>query len=234
MEVGACGFEKKNIAPVNAPSARAEIIMNNFELNSKGYWNYRYQTDWDYYGGMEQTVFFCKLALNHLPSWLLEEIHSNSYRICDVGCAGGEGVHLLSQYFPSSSVMGIDFSDEAVKKASRRYPKLQFRCENLEAMTGDYDVIFSSNVIEHFKDPIAILNSLLNYANKYVFILVPFQEYDNISNEHVFIFDYDTFPPRIGRFQIKYTVEIDCKSMPNTYWPGKQLLVIYSNTQNCP
>lgn len=41
--------------------------------------------------------------------------------IADLGCAGGEGTHELSLIYPSSRIMGVDLSEECVKKARQKY-----------------------------------------------------------------------------------------------------------------
>ena len=43
--------------------------MNNDNLNSKEYWDHRFETDWEAMHGREQSQFFAKLALEHFPSW---------------------------------------------------------------------------------------------------------------------------------------------------------------------
>ena len=58
--------------------------------------------------------------------------------------------------------------------------------------------------------------------------MVPFQEYNRID-EHFYTFDYKSFPLKLNNFVLTYFKVID--SNPE-YWPGKQLLVIYSKQES--
>ncbi|MFC1921511.1 class I SAM-dependent methyltransferase [Chloroflexota bacterium] len=66
-------------------------------------------------------------------------------RIIDLGCGRGWITNTLSKY---GEVMGVDLSIEA---ASRLYPGLKFQQANIvsEKIEGKYDVVVSSEVIEH-------------------------------------------------------------------------------------
>ena len=45
--------------------------MNDEEMiNSEGYWNKRFSTDWEEQKGRGQTAFFGTLALELLPGWV--------------------------------------------------------------------------------------------------------------------------------------------------------------------
>jgi len=66
-------------------------------------------------------------------------------RILDVGCGRGWLTQELSRF---GSVVGVDFS---VQEARRCYPNLSFKEANivLQFPKGTYDVVVSSEVIEH-------------------------------------------------------------------------------------
>jgi teichuronic acid biosynthesis glycosyltransferase TuaH len=205
--------------------------MTNLKVNSKDYWDMRFRTDWEIQQGREQTTFFCNIILTYLPEWLTVDIKYNHLSICDAGCADGDAVHMLSKFFPHSKVEGVDFSKEAIERAKKYYPDHSFYCSSIEDITKEYDVILSSNTLEHFQQPFAVLKHLLKKAKKHVILLLPFQEYNRIE-EHFFTFDYDSFPLKIDEFALTHYTEIDAASMPNTLWGGKQILVVYSNCRN--
>ncbi|HEX5944010.1 MAG TPA: class I SAM-dependent methyltransferase, partial [Anaerolineales bacterium] len=164
--------------------------MNNDNLNSKEYWDHRFETDWEAMHGREQSQFFAKLALEHLPSWFFTLARTQEFTFCDWGCAEGDGTKVLSSYFGPDRVCGIDFSEKAIEKARNLYNDLQFLVEDWLAETGrktSYDVVFSSNTLEHFRRPYDILSRLLERAGKCVVLLLPFREYD-LHPEH-----YHTF-----------------------------------------
>ena len=79
-------------------------------------------------------------------------------KVLELGCRGGELLHALE---PSFGV-GIDFSEQALVKARKRYPHLQFICAdahelNLGDQTFDYIVI--SDLVNDLWDVQTVLDS---------------------------------------------------------------------------
>ncbi|MFH1584673.1 MAG: methyltransferase domain-containing protein, partial [Patescibacteria group bacterium] len=76
----------------------------------------------------------------------LAKIPKRPLQILDAGCGRGWLTEVLSHY---GSVVGVDLF---VQEARKRYPKLAFREANiaLRFPKGTYDVVVSSEVIEHF------------------------------------------------------------------------------------
>ena len=87
-------------------------------INSKEYWNHRFDTDWLDYAGDRQTIFFADLLCQMLPEELVKEIRANEYSVCDMGCALGEGVPIYTRKF-GVDVDGMDFSEEAIKRQQK-------------------------------------------------------------------------------------------------------------------
>lgn len=198
--------------------------------NSEDYWDMLFTHTWEARRGRGQTIFFANVALDHFPDWFKEEIDSHSYSICDVGCALGDGVDVIAKAFPSSKVIGIDFSEEAINKAKQYYPSYTFEVADILQMTDQYDVIFSSNTLEHFHDPFPILHKMLQHSNKYLVLLLPFQD-DTGTYEHFFRFDYEHFPEKIDEFRLTFLKEIDCHLIANTHWDAKQILAVYKKEE---
>jgi SAM-dependent methyltransferase len=195
-------------------------------VNSEAFWNRLFTHTWEARSGREQTIFFANVALVHFPQWLKEEIHSYAYSICDVGCALGDALPVFAKAFPKSALSGIDFSGEAIQKAKKLYPLYSFSEEDILKMSKRYDIIFSSNTLEHFHDPFPIAHKLLDQANKYLVLLLPFQD-DTGTYEHFFRFDYEHFPETLHGCRLSFLKVIDCHLLPNSYWNAKQVLVIY-------
>ena len=76
--------------------------MNNDHLNSKEYWDHRFEADWEAMHGREQSHFFAKLALEHLPSWFFTLARTQEFTFCDWGCAEGDGTEVLC-----SAILGL-------------------------------------------------------------------------------------------------------------------------------
>ena len=197
-------------------------------INSKAYWDGRFSTgNWVNSHGGAQTEFFTEIAIRNLPVWLIEHINRDSLEVCDVGCAQGEGCALLKKTFTNSRIIGIDFSESALLIAREKFPSIEFFCESIHALQARHDVIYASNVLEHFENPIEVIQKLLDQTNHYLVILVPFQERHRFG-EHLATFDYHSFPLRVGGFQLTYHKEMNCAPEPNTRYHGLQILVIYA------
>lgn len=200
-------------------------------INTKPYWENRFSQDWDKNNGPSQTQFFCELATKLIPKWTKDSINSTDMSICDWGCAEGEGTEILSKFF-NTAVTGVDFSETAIKKAKDRYPHLNFSSENFLSSKIDtsFNVIFSSNTLEHFDDPWKVFESLSERATDYIILLLPFKEINPIE-EHFYSFDFNNIPTNLNGFRLCHSMASDTGSMVPTYWPGDQILLIFSNKQ---
>lgn len=195
------------------------------DINSKSYWDNRFLQDWDLNSGREQTLYFCNLTLNLLPDWMINSL-DNGLTFADIGCAEGDCTNFLAQKFPSSKFTGIDFSSEAIAKASSTFPNEEFIASDIKEINRTFDVVFSSNTLEHFHRPFEILDYLFNCSNQYVIILLPFQERERFR-EHFYTFEYKDFKLQNGDFTLVYSREYDCSKVDNIFWAGKQILLIY-------
>ncbi len=190
------------------------------KINSKGYWNLRFSTgDWEKKGGKEQTEYFYNLLLDNLPEAVKENFKKEKLSICDVGCAEGDGTNLLQERFQNCSVTGVDIADAAIEIAKKNYPKIKYTTE----LNQNYDVVVSSNTLEHFEDPTQHLKELFLHSKKYVVILIPFEEYERIP-EHFFTFEYSYFKMKYFDFSLIFFNEINGDDL---YWNGKQLLLVF-------
>lgn len=208
-----------------------KLMENNFEVNSKKYWDVRFVNDWESNHGREQTKFFAGIAVDNLPHWLVNNINTNKYTVCDVGCAEGDAVPILNNKLYKAKVCGIDFSEEAILKAKKNYPNYEFQQGAIEGIEKNYDVLFCSNVLEHFVNPFDMLENMLNKTNKHLILLVPFQEYIRTTNEHFFTFDYEHFPILLNGFNLSYYKEIDGSKIENTLWSLKQIMLVYTRKE---
>lgn len=195
-----------------------------------------FASGWKEKEGNQQTIFFCNIALNNFPKWLTNDLR-RGVSLADVGCAMGECVNIFQKKFKKSKVVGIDFSPVAIEQAKKLFPENNFYCESLTDLKRRYDAIFCSNTLEHFQNPLIKLKKLMSFVNKYVIILVPFQEYER-SPFHTYTFDYQNFPLAISDFTLAFSKVITTWNIPDNRWPGtpkspgKQILVIYAKHRN--
>jgi len=83
---------------------------------------------------------------------------------------------VFRRHFPHASLIGCDFSGTAVARASERYGDIAgFEVSRLEDIKGHYDVIYSSNTLEHFADYQHKARHMLAHCD-HLSILVPYSE----------------------------------------------------------
>lgn len=197
------------------------------KVNDKEYWDDRFKGDWLKNDGDKQSVFFAEVAISIMPDSFKKLIKNLKFSILDWGCAEGDGTNIIGKNFSDSDIFGLDFSSIAVHNARIKYPHLKFYSKKLEDLNEKFDIIFSSNCLEHFKDPKSILKNYFKFSKNYVVLMVPFQEF-NLHSEHFYSFNYDSFDIyKDGYFLIYYKI-IDTSSLENSLWPGKQILLIYA------
>jgi 2-polyprenyl-3-methyl-5-hydroxy-6-metoxy-1,4-benzoquinol methylase len=200
--------------------------MKSFAPTSAVYWDIRFLTDWENLNGREQTRFFANLILQYLPETLRDEIQDQTYDICDIGCALGDAIPVYTQTFPTSSIVGVDFSTEAITKARRYYSDGTFQIQAMGELTQQYDVVVCSNVLSLFRDPFAVIRQLLNSVKRYLILLVPLHIKAEMY-ENQYTFEPDSFPNSIGDFQLVQMQEIDCSQIAPNSCNAQEALVVY-------
>lgn len=207
--------------------------MSDAQINSDVYWEGRFATDWEACGGPPQSRFFARLAVDNLPAWLWGEIGRGSLTLCDWGCAQGDGTDVLAGYVAAARLTGVDFSSVAVEQAARRYPAIRFLCEDWLSpsarMEERFDLVFSSNTLEHFHEPYKVADILSGYARKGLILVLPYRELDRID-EHFFTFLPHNLPLRLDNgFRLIWSRVVDCRDHPQTFWSGEQIILLYAD-----
>lgn len=198
------------------------------DVNSKDYWDRRFHEDWEDCNGPFQTEMFARVALRSMPGWLVQDVRTRSLSIVDVGCAEGDAVNLLSKYFAGSDVVGCDFSTVAIAKAQERYPELSFFCGDAADVGRAFDVVFCSNVMEHFSDPLQLMDRLSRVALRHLILMVPVWELRRHS-EHEYTFQASSFPSVLSDGKVGTVFDIvNTSRYPEKFWEGWQGFVVYS------
>ena len=205
-------------------------------INSMLYWNDRFSTDWEACQGREQSRFFAQLAIDELPAWFKRVVASENMTICDWGCAEADGTEVLASFFGYDKVTGVDFSEIAIHRARELYHNLELRVEDwlsekTEPNGKNYDVVFSSNTLEHFYQPYEILKTIARFANKLVVLVLPYRELERIAEHH-----YTFLPENIplladGSLMLVHATAIDSAKLSPTYWLGQQIVLIYARKE---
>ncbi len=203
-------------------------------INSDSYWNRRFSNDWDTNEGPEQSVFFAHLLLRNLPSWFIDYTKKQTSTAADWGCAEGQGTEYWASRLTATRFLGIDFSDIAITKASAQAKLANFACENWLgegfSRPDRFDFVFSSNTLEHFEDPLPVLNNIARHASKAVVLALPYKEMERID-EHFHTFLPDNLPTRLSNgFRLVWSRVANCDEISHSYWNGKQIFLIYAET----
>ncbi len=175
----------------------------------------------------KQGKYFASIIALYLPRKLDTQIRKERLSILDFGCSCGHLVKLFSETYPLSFVQGVDTDKTRIEIARSYYPECHFTEGNILDLHRTYDCIFSSNVLEHFENPLDVLrNTLIPHANRYIVTLVPYRELNRMDG-HVFTFHRDSFPNEIDHFCLIYEKIINCGMNRHDCWPGYQFLTIY-------
>lgn len=197
------------------------------KINSKGYWDNRFLTNWKEFDGNEQTKYFAEILCEMLPEWLVHEVNEKRYSICDLGCAEGDALRIFEKYFMTSEIVGEDFSEKAIGNALNKYPEFQYRVSNILEPKDEskYQVVICSNVLEHFEQTYKVLENICERSEKYTVIMLPYREELGKIEEHEKNFFTKDIPMQIGENQLIYAKSMDCKSV---YYPYEQIVLVYS------
>lgn len=207
--------------------------VNQSGVNSEDYWDLRFRDDWDEKSGDKQSKFFMNIAFEMIPEWLDEYLKKGGVSFLDWGCAEGDGTVLLAKKYKKTKFTGIDFAKSAIERADLRYGKeanLQYRAIDIltEKYSEKYNVVFCSNVLEHFHDPWSIFEKVSTFAEDVFVMMVPFNEDpSNLHFEHFHSFSSKEFTLvspdwTIAHFSLKNTA-----ALKESYWLGQQALVIF-------
>ena len=149
-------------------------------LNTKSYWNNRFSSgDWEQKKGRLQTRQFAISQIQYLKI-------SKDFRgtILDFGCGLGDAIPIYKKRFPNAKLIGIDISEEAIKKCKATYGHLaEFNCGTFTDVPN-VDIIIASNVFEHLSDDKIIASHLLKKC-KQLNIIVPYNELIFPNSEHI-------------------------------------------------
>ncbi|ABS25614.1 trans-aconitate 2-methyltransferase [Anaeromyxobacter sp. Fw109-5] len=197
-------------------------------VNSPEYWEARFASgDWETRHGPEQSRFFAELALSLVAPSVRDDLRERRASVCDWGCGEGEGTAALAAAWGGRAT-GVDVSPTAVARARARHPGVSFAV-SVSGLDREYDVLFTSNTLEHFSDPWGVLSSMLARVTRYAIVLVPFEERDRIE-EHAFTFELESFPLTLGGFELVDLRIARCAGMPGSFWAGDQALAIYARS----
>lgn len=114
---------------------------------------------------------------------LLEQVRFSSF--LDVGCAEGYFVNLVRRLFRAEGY-GIDIASSGVRRARELYdiPGAAADAVRLPFRDKTFDVVLSSETLEHVADPAAVIRELVRVARHYVILSTPAARDEATLAEH--------------------------------------------------
>lgn len=133
-------------------------------------------------------------ASNPLQQFLINNYYKNLLAvikdlpietILDVGCGEGFTLNKISEAGIGKKLVGVDFFDTAVEIGKKMHPKLALKQGNiykLEYKNNSFDLVMSTEVLEHLEDPKKGLKELMRVSKKYILLSVPNEPFFMIAN----------------------------------------------------
>ena len=126
------------------------------------------------------------------------KVLKSSQKVLEVGCGTGDLSAWIAGEF-GSDVTGIDISTRAIAIAKNEFHNCRFETKSYEAITDKYDLIVSSNTLEHFKNIHGVLRAWFDIA-PLVMLIIPYKQVLGMIADqaegglkHVSAFDDDSF-----------------------------------------
>lgn len=125
---------------------------------------------WEANRGRQQTRGFAECFVRHVT------IPFSAFSLLDVGCALGDAVPVLAAAYPGARLYGCDVSSVAVGRCRAEYgASAEFFTAGFENLADEWDVIYCSNVLEHFPEYDVIARALLRRC-RVLYIMTPYYE----------------------------------------------------------
>lgn len=125
---------------------------------------------WEAFGGRRQTRLFAEAFTRNSD---LDP--DQAFSLLDVGCALGDAIVHFASVYPRAELYGIDFSATAIDRCRQLHRSARFSQADMLSLTGHYDIIYVSNVLEHFVDFRERARYLAGHCSR-LCIMVPFLE----------------------------------------------------------
>ena len=171
---------------------------------------------WDQNQGAKQTRLFAECFHKHTKVPFAGE-----FSVLDIGCALGDALPVWKQHYPQARLFGCDVAQSAISRCRERYGTVaEFFVAGFEDVQGTWEVIYCSNVLEHFEQHVEIADALLAHC-RVLYIMTPYAEIGTANTQgsfHVASFFEGTFEKLVDQdccTEIGFQI-IDC---PHTWDP---------------
>lgn len=196
-------------------------------LNSREWWEQHFLEKWEAEGGPARTRQFMQLFLEGISEPDRTFLLLGGPTVLDWGCAFGDGVDELRRAAPGAQVSGLDFSHCAIAHARARYPDAEFLHSADGTIQRLFDVVITSNCLQHFANPLEIASHHLNSCRLLYGIMVPYNEWP-FDPSHRAQFREESFPARLGGFE---RIQVQLVRPDPSVWNGEQIVVLYGSLE---
>lgn len=117
-----------------------------------------------------------ELIISYAPPLGEKCILSECRSILDAGCGEGNVTNFVRNIAKGAKIDAFDISDKVITDAKVNFPEINFftgSMYDINKGNNSYDLVMSSEVLEHMDDPDRALRELMRVSDKYIFISVP-------------------------------------------------------------
>lgn len=118
-----------------------------------------------------------KLLIDNFEKTLANEIKKLDINaILDAGCGEGFTLEYLRVRNIGKSYEGIDFLQKAVEIGNKVHPKIKLKQASIYELPykdNSFDLVLSTEVLEHLEEPKKALKEIFRVSKKYVVLSVP-------------------------------------------------------------
>jgi Methyltransferase domain len=202
-------------------TGRFKLQLSRGNPNTRNRWEVDFGKGalWEQNQGPDQTRRFAEGFHRHC------QIPWQEFSMLDVGCALGDALPVWHEKYPCARLAGCDVAESAVQRCRERHGDIaEFFRASFEEIEGFWDIIYCSNVLEHFEQHREIAERLLGQC-KVLMVLTPFGEMRRGSPLqpgrddylHVATFYRDTFDNLVASGKAS-RVEATIFSCPEARW----------------
>ncbi|MFT3657134.1 Trans-aconitate 2-methyltransferase [Bacillus sp. B01(2024)] len=113
-----------------------------------------------------ETSSIRSISIETFLSFYSSNFNREPYSILDIGCGQGQVIKYLNNRFQEIELTGIDSSVQAISSAKNLGINADFICSNAENImqyvSKKYDIIFIHLCFGLFKNPLAVVNTLIH------------------------------------------------------------------------
>jgi 2-polyprenyl-3-methyl-5-hydroxy-6-metoxy-1,4-benzoquinol methylase len=128
--------------------------------------------------------------------------------VYEAGCGNGYVTEYIMQQYPNSNITAIDIDRKKIEIAKNRVEGVIFTVGSIYETgqpSSSFDLVVSTEVLEHLDNPIDALNELLRISKKYVIISTPNEPLWKMANmaRFKYLLDFGNTPGHIQHWSKK-------------------------------